>query len=83
MPRVRALRSYYCDGAHSAGDVYEAQADHVQLLLCAKCIELVVDPVPVPVKAPAAAPAVPQKTKPRAEPDWSTRYKRRDMKAEE
>jgi hypothetical protein len=82
--KVKALRSFYCDGAHNAGDVYEAQADHVQLLLCAKCIELVAEPVPipVPVKAPPAV-TPPPKPKPRAEVDWSTRYKRRDMKAEE
>ena len=80
--KVRALRPFYCDGAHNAGDVYEAQADHVQLLLCAKCIELIIESVPPPVKAPPAV-TPPPKPKPRAEVDWSTRYKRRDMKAEE
>ena len=77
MPKVKALKSFYMDGAHNAGDIYEAQKDHVQLLLCAKCIELVPEPAPAPVAPPEIA-----KPKPRAEADWSTRYKRRDMKAE-
>ena len=81
MPKVKALKNYYMDGSHNAGDVYEAHPDHVQLLLCAKCIELVVEPAPAPPPPPEPAPVrkprVPQQV------DWSTRYKRRDQKAEE